>query len=352
MKISMKEQSETMLREVLASLTVIHILYAIAFVTQGRYGLAIYNLVSGVMYFIFERVVSDNNISIMIIAITAEIWIHALLVGFIIGFGLGFEVFMIACIPVYFYLLFSNKVESTITYIITGIDFGLYVLIIIAGMLFSHPMTQSNAYFIGFLRVFNAFVTFATLSVVSYSFVKATKESKEGLEKQNVELSELANVEPLTGLLNRRSIKKLLEEAYKGKQEEGKEFAIAICDIDDFKIFNDTYGHSCGDLVLRNVSDIIKNSVRDTDYVCRWGGEEILILFSNADMSRVEIIARRIHNSISKAVIEYEGQKVSVNVTVGLAYSKDSEDIHDIIMKADMYLYEGKNNGKNCVVAR
>ena len=88
----------------------------------------------------------------------------------------------------------------------------------------------------------------------------------------------------LTGLLNRRAMKQRLENAFYAKSNYNVDFVIAILDIDNFKQINDQYGHSCGDQVIKRLASIIQRKVRETDYVSRWGGDELLILLNKSSM--------------------------------------------------------------------
>lgn len=123
-----------------------------------------------------------------------------------------------------------------------------------------------------------------------------------------------------------------------------------MADIDFFKKVNDTYGHDCGDLVLVAIADIISENVRDGDYVCRWGGEEILMLL-HAGLDDSCNIAERIRRSIAEKNLEWKGKPVHVTITMGLAAYEDGMDLQDAIRKADNKLYKGKRKGRNCIVA-
>jgi diguanylate cyclase (GGDEF)-like protein len=123
-----------------------------------------------------------------------------------------------------------------------------------------------------------------------------------------------------------------------------------MADIDDFKNVNDTYGHDFGDEVLKYVAHTILTGVKKTDYVFRWGGEEICILLK-ANIEQAEAAAERIRKDIARDSVNYKNEaQVSVTVTMGVCEYVNGMTIKDMMEDADAKLYWGKRNGKNQVV--
>ena len=122
-----------------------------------------------------------------------------------------------------------------------------------------------------------------------------------------------------------------------------------MADIDDFKKVNDTYGHAVGDQVLVEVAKIITNDVRDEDCVCRWGGEEILVLIRES-AETAAFVAERICKDIAAARIDTDSTKIAITLTLGVAQYKNGENIYSVIERADSCMYTGKSRGKNQVV--
>ncbi len=152
--------------------------------------------------------------------------------------------------------------------------------------------------------------------------------------------------DPLTGLFNRRSGEKRLDEL----QNSGKPFALAIGDIDFFKKFNDNFGHECGDEVLKTVARVLSDSMAKQGFVIRWGGEEFLIAFADASAVTAAVKAGEILQKIRDTKVEYNGQKHSVTMTFGVAEGFSDQPISGQINAADAKLYEGKEGGRNRVV--
>ena len=124
---------------------------------------------------------------------------------------------------------------------------------------------------------------------------------------------------------------------------------ILMLDIDHFKRFNDTYGHACGDLVLKEVAAIIKNSVRSEDLAARYGGEEFVVMLYDTNEKTAVQVAERIRKNIETLVIEYEGNRMNVTISIGIALCLPDETIQakPLVECADTALYESKHNGRN-----
>jgi len=165
------------------------------------------------------------------------------------------------------------------------------------------------------------------------------------------ELEKYANYDTLTHLLNRKSMDGYLREASRQAQK-GHPFCIIMADIDDFKNVNDTYGHDFGDEVLKYVAHTILTGVKKTDYVFRWGGEEICILLK-ANIEQAEAAAERIRKDIARDSVNYKNEaQVFVTVTMGVCEYVNGMTLKDMMEDADAKLYWGKRNGKNQVVVR
>jgi diguanylate cyclase (GGDEF)-like protein len=124
-----------------------------------------------------------------------------------------------------------------------------------------------------------------------------------------------------------------------------------MIDIDFFKKVNDTYGHSCGDAVLKHVARVIQSSVRGNDLAARYGGEEFCLLLPEADAERATQAAERVRCSIEASPTSYEGRSLAVTVSLGVAHYDPKRDLSGkaLIDRADQALYDSKQNGRNRV---
>lgn len=173
---------------------------------------------------------------------------------------------------------------------------------------------------------------------------------RQELVLKNRELEVLSRTDPLTKLNNRRSMMEFLSyEA--GRIERGTDPAgIILMDIDNFKSFNDTYGHEAGDEILKKVSECLTETVRKSDKVARWGGEEFLVALPETSTSGTEDVAEKIRKNIEGTELIYKDQKLNITITAGCALLIN-ENIDKVINYADEKLYIGKEQGKNRIIS-
>lgn len=167
----------------------------------------------------------------------------------------------------------------------------------------------------------------------------------------NEKIRQLADIDPLTGLLNRRGIiEKLLQIAPEGKHWDTEYINIAIGDIDFFKQVNDTYGHEAGDVVLQKLGEILQDFMSKNGFIARWGGEEFLFVFHgiNGDDSMHKL--EELRKIIAAMQIEHENQIIRITITIGLQEHMAGDSVEHTIIEADKKLYIGKQTGRNKVV--
>lgn len=170
------------------------------------------------------------------------------------------------------------------------------------------------------------------------------------LSQVNEELNQLARHDALTGLYNRRVLEEIIARESDRSRRTARGFGIAMADIDNFKKINDTYGHEAGDLILKELAVILKSSIRSTDTVGRWGGEEFLFVFTETSCQGAMIVIERIRHKVEASNISYRGQQIHFTITIGLSYHSGDDNFPEMIREADEALYTGKHSGKNRVV--
>jgi len=182
------------------------------------------------------------------------------------------------------------------------------------------------------------------LSDIAYNKHTADVSNKLLYEK-NQQLDFMANHDMLTKLSNRHHIQIFFQQY----AQSAKPYCVIIGDIDNFKSVNDTYGHSCGDVVLSNIAGLIKNNFPDTAVVCRWGGEEFLILLYG-DKNYAVSVLEAVDEKIRSTPISYNENTLHITMTFGIAFCGEQADVEKLIILADERLYYGKKHGKNQIV--
>lgn len=164
-------------------------------------------------------------------------------------------------------------------------------------------------------------------------------------------LSEQSLLDHLTGIANRRFIDITLDDKIKEFERYSWPFSIALCDIDDFKIVNDTYGHLAGDDVLVMVAKSLIGALRSFDFVGRWGGEEFLVILPGITMQeQLESICRRMVRLVAASSIDIrDTTTLSVTISCGATQAVATDTAEKLIHRADKGLYASKRNGKNMV---
>lgn len=161
----------------------------------------------------------------------------------------------------------------------------------------------------------------------------------------------LSVTDSLTGLYNRRYLMENLEREYEHSKRYKKPLSIAMIDLDFFKKINDTYGHQAGDYVLKEVTNIIRTTLRKTDIVFRYGGEEVIVIMPETDKYRAFQPFERIRKFIENMELTYKEHKIKTSISVGIVdTSAHAPTLENFIEYADKAMYEAKQNGRNQVV--
>ncbi len=176
-------------------------------------------------------------------------------------------------------------------------------------------------------------------------------KSLEELRKYQILLENAAKYDFLTNTVNRRGLKEIFNTSVDLTGVEKNPVSFVMGDIDYFKNFNDTFGHAAGDKVLIAIANLIKNSIKANDVVCRWGGEEFVIMLLGTTYEEALLCAEDIRQKIESIVIPWEnGEQLRVTMSFGVAAYDYDENIDSCISKADSALYVCKKSGRNRVV--
>ena len=214
---------------------------------------------------------------------------------------------------------------------------------------------------IGFRDAFDGSTLTMVLAAGDGSFSKDAREAAEWITAQaaialeNAHLHQLvqeqAVTDELTGLANRRQFLDALEHELARSARTGETTSLLLCDLDDFKLVNDRFGHPAGDEALRVVGRVLRETVRELDVPARLGGEEFAVVLPNTTLEGAVRLAERVRVAIEQAAIVVGGHRIAVTVSLGVAAHADAETLEELMQQADRCLYAAKEAGKNVVVS-
>lgn len=173
------------------------------------------------------------------------------------------------------------------------------------------------------------------------------------IQQNGYSLLHQINYDPLTNLPNRETIQQSLGYLHELHQTENKPYTVLLLDLDRFKLINDSYGHSNGDLLLQHIASQLKHMVKQREHVGRWGGEEFLCILPNTDFDAGLEIAEQLRQRIAGFSINIRQREIFTSTSIGVAsFPKDGNEVADILKVADAALYEAKRGGRNKVASR
>lgn len=189
-------------------------------------------------------------------------------------------------------------------------------------------------------------------STLESNFSEASVEL-DSIRSSLKEAEERAKTDTLTALPNRRALEEFFRAAQMRAMEVEDPLSILLLDIDHFKKFNDTYGHSVGDQIIRLMASVLRERVREDDLPARYGGEELIAVLPGADLATCRDVAERIRTTIAECRITRRStgeQLPDITVSIGVAQFKPGESMADLIERCDRALYKAKGLGRNCTV--
>lgn len=186
-----------------------------------------------------------------------------------------------------------------------------------------------------------AMITLVVLSLIN-AMIKRHQDNTEAL----------ATLDSLTGLPNRRSFDLLAGQAIHEAQRSNAALVALLIDLDHFKSLNDTHGHLAGDEVLRQFAEVLRGSLRQSDILCRWGGEEFIVLLRDADAPGALEVAQKIRQGTEQKSFHFDGRMLQLTVSIGLSCLQPGDTLDGLLTRADRALYRAKQGGRNRVFAQ
>lgn len=304
----------------------------------------------GFVLCVFAGIAGDkkNTTAIHFIVLTYGI---ASLIGsaYCLDERLGFQNYLFTLIPISLVLAHSKVQDNNRTFHIASATLFVVFLSRFLFLRINHSVLPCNivseqaSTVIELINSFEIMVMlFLCVFVFSLRFDLINKE----LSKANLQLDKAANTDSLTGLYNRR----FLHETFGSATNKPEEFHVLICDIDLFKKINDTYGHVVGDSILEKTANILKESISDSDYAVRWGGEEFMLIVFGRSNNEITALATELLLKVKSTNFNFEETTIHITITIGIAHNEPNADYESTIKKADDRLLLGKAQGKDIFV--
>jgi diguanylate cyclase len=193
------------------------------------------------------------------------------------------------------------------------------------------------------VRYFNIATSLALLAYLAHFYLGAVLSAERRLQT-------LATTDALTDLANRRRALDVAAQQLGRRRRDGTPLSLILGDVDHFKSINDRFGHDVGDRVLVEVAQALRRATREYDTVCRWGGEEFLVVLPETALSAALQVAERAREAVQQARVSHNGHVLVATITLGVSTLRDGESLEDAIARADAAMYRGKVGGRNrCV---
>ena len=307
------------------------------------------NIMSVIVYLFCIVLSRFGHIMPVYVSLILEVSVYVIASCHYIGWKCGSVCFLCAIVPIIIYFgcfLFKGKQRWIIVFLLLA-NYAMYVTLYVR-LADVKPIFEVSDIIQKILMIFSSFVMIFSVIVYSVIYIYSSEYQMVSLEEKNQKLSVDAKEDALTSLLNRRGFLPVVESLMKG--DTPTHFCVSFCDIDNFKRINDSYGHDCGDEVLRHITWIIKKEMHGCD-ICRWGGEEIIILMKDYDMAVAREKMEYLRKCIESNPTVFFNRRVEATITIGLAEYEDIfKEPDDIIKKADERMYYGKQHGKNILI--
>ena len=276
---------------------------------------------------------------------TIELGVFCVFSTVVLGWNCGAYFSLVILLPI---ILINGKLKKNLRTFLCVLTTLLLVMLYLTSSILKFGMNVLLTYQ-NFLFSVNLIQGCIILILINYTVEAVKVSSQEEIVQANKQLLTLANLDPLTNLMNRRIMMTRIEEEKERVDRGGALFSLIMIDVDNFKQINDEYGHDGGDFVLVTLAEKIKLGLRKKDLVSRWGGDEFLIVLPETELSNCTIVAEKIRSRIVNAPFIYHEINIPVTITLGISECDKNNGIVGCIRKADLSLYDGKQNGKNRV---
>ncbi len=319
-------------------IAILHVIFLIVHVTSNIPELTFMNLTSLVGYLYVIRTITRKSNIVYVLYVSLLLIIYYVLWT---SYFVGYEKYAIIILPVLVTCLYNiYKVNEKHLIIMTI----LVILSCFILMYFRYNVSSKYEGRLMYIEIINIVYAFSaglfTLYANKLSYLYLKKYDIQEVER----LSKEANIDFLTGLWNRRYVSNKFD---KGEMNNS---CVVLADVDFFKKINDTYGHDVGDYILKQISKVFVNEIKEPSIVCRWGGEEFLIILKEGSKKLAIDKLESLRLLIADTIFKYNDEKIRLTISFGVRYvMNDDAKFEEAIKHADEALYFSKDNGRNQV---
>lgn len=311
-----------------------------------------YMLCTFITFFLSLYMYKKGKIKIYVYSLFASIFVMMIASVICLGWEFGFQQYCIGFVASLLFTGFIMNRDRKVTKKTIGMV--LFNVILFLGLrlwTYEHPCIYviDSEWVAKVFYIYNSIVGFSFLIMYLLIYASTVRRLENSLR-------EMANIDPLTGICNRRKMQQILKNALEQPENVPYQAAVAMIDVDFFKKVNDIYGHDAGDEVLLTLAHMLFEKQEQTDgfYVSRWGGEEFLVFYEKYRCDKTTIIEEFdvLRQQIQDKIITVGNKNINITVTIGVAFYEEGELINDLIKMADECLYEGKHAGRNQVYSK
>ena len=313
----------------------LHVLYLVLFLISKLYIIAYIDIAVIVIYLLFFLVLKKKKYYLYALLCGNEFLIFVSVSTIMLGFSSGFHFYLIGlCVVSFFTSYFSKSKSMAGSLAWVGLSLAIYLVLYFVTK-YNAPYYVIDQWLEMTLFIIHAILVFLFVATYLVVFLKYAFS----LEKKIMNES---RTDELTQISNRYGLYDYFES-----EEDKSDLVLALFDIDDFKTINDKYGHVTGDFILKSVAEITLKVLNDA-FVCRYGGEEFVIVLKDEELAFERLEALR--NTIAKETFEYEGVKINLTITIGAIRCANDVTLEQLVELADNKMYKGKASGKNKTV--
>lgn len=308
------------------------------------FGLHLFLILVALLLTVFRKALSFKIKSIIIGLLCTTVSVSSLYTFGFVAAGLPWMFITLSYVFLVHPALLTRAIVLAITILL------LIALGFISGKLVSpidpNVMLAQASFWFGLSVPAIAFMVLLLLQIKTHQ--KRLKRQQRDLINENETLKHSANYDHLTNTLNRRGFEQVTEALF--NETENHDVSVIAIDVDFFKSINDKYGHDAGDVVLRKFAAMIKSHLHSDDVLCRYGGEEFILLLKNRDEQFTITLCERLREASQGLSIVYAEHNIRFTASFGVVLADNRESIHELICRADSALYRAKEAGRNLVV--